>query len=165
MVNFFFGFIIDFFKILKLLFRAPLFIYTFIQSGFRDLKTPTINAEIERQLFDNIRKELSAKDSPELWKKYLIFNLSIQIIFIGMALFSIYFGAWLSFGTLVLLLCLSLVVSGYKPWILKYKKYVSFSQYLVQLPKDWAILWLPSSLHLIEDLWQDQSSTKSGKVS
>ena len=84
MVNFFFGFIIDFFKILKLLFRAPLFIYTFIQSGFRDLKTPTINAEIERQLFDNIQKELSAKDSPELWRRYLIFNLSIQIIFIVM---------------------------------------------------------------------------------
>ena len=109
-------------------------------------------ADYKDAKFELIKQELSTDAGKLQWRNFLIFGMSIQLVFTVLLLLSLFFGSWLSFVQALSLLLLSVVVYGYRPWIVKHKKCVSFKTYVKKIPSDLGILWLPNSLLLVESL-------------
>lgn len=124
----------------KLLGSAFLLIGTFFKLGFRFLTSPFDSSgdELEKNIsnYAAIQIELSRAGAAAAWKRFILTGMIIQIFLIIFTVLHFAVGDIVVGLELLVITVCSIIFFGYKPWILRNERYVSFSQYLKILKSD-----------------------------
>lgn len=122
------------YNIFKLLGSAFLLVGAFIKSGFNHVssntKAVTDTSDEDKKRYAAIQEELQEDISASAWRRFLLTGMLIQTFLSVFTIAHFLEGNWFVGVQLFLMTLASLVLFGYKPWIIRNKQYVSFSKYL-----------------------------------
>lgn len=128
------------YNIFKLLGSAFLLVGTAIKSGFNYIVSDTNSiadtSDEEKNRYAAIKEELQAESSASAWRRFLLTGMLIQTFLTVFTIAHFFEGNWFVGVQLLLMTFASIVLFGYKPWIIRNKRYVSFAKYLRVLKTD-----------------------------
>lgn len=134
------------YNILKLLGSAFLLVGAFIKSGFNhissDTKSIADTSDEDKKRYAAIQEELQEKSAASAWRRFLLTGMLVQTFLTVFTIAHFFEGNWFVGVQLLLMTLASLVLFGYKPWIIRNKRYVSFAKYLRVLKTDLKALLL-----------------------
>lgn len=140
--------------LVKMLWEAVLLVFasvrTIISGASKAAKEEAITNTEATQSYARMEKELETDETKGAWKRFLFTGLGIQAFLIVITLFHGFLGNYFIFLELLFLLVGSVVLFGYKPWILRNKSVVSFPQYIKNISKDPGCLLLWNSLNVLD---------------
>ena len=122
------------YNILKLLGSAFLLVGAAIKSGFNyilsDKNSTSDTSDEEKIRYAVIQEELQEKSAIGAWHRFLLTGMLIQTFLTVFTIAHFVEGNWFIGVELLLMTFTSIVLFGYKPWIIRNKRYVSFAKYL-----------------------------------
>lgn len=122
------------YNILKLLSAAFLLVGAFFKSGFNqmssDIKDVSDTSEDDKLQYAAIKAELQEEGAGRSWNRFLLTGMLIQMFLGAFSLAHFVEGNWFVGTELTVMTAIALLFFGYKPWIVRNKRYVSFAKYL-----------------------------------
>ena len=125
-------------------------IRAFISGASVAAKEPVITSTEANKSYLLMREELKTEETKEAWKRFVLTGLAIEAFLTVLILWHGILGNYLIAIQLVFLLAASIILFGYKPWILRNKSVVSFLQYVKNIQKDPGCLLLWNSLNVLD---------------
>lgn len=99
-------------------------------------ETASAVLKAERARFANIAAEMKEDEFMPAWRRFLLTGMLIEVFLGVFALAHLVEGSWFVGIQLLVLTGVSIVFFGYKPWIIRNKRHVSFARYVRLLKTD-----------------------------
>lgn len=132
------------YHLLKMLGEAVLLAGAMFKSGFNAWaaksestdETAAATLKAEQARFANIAAEMKEDDFMPAWRRFLLTGMLIEVFLGVFALAHLVEGSWFLGIQLLVLTGVAIVFFGYKPWIIRNKRHVSFARYVRLLKTD-----------------------------
>lgn len=132
------------YHLLKMMGEGVLLAVTIFKSGLTAWAAKPENTDetaaavlkAERARFSNIAAEMKEDEFMPAWRRFLLTGMLIEVFLGVFALAHLVEGSWFVGIQLLALTGVSIVFFGYKPWIIRNKRHVSFARYIRLLKTD-----------------------------
>ena len=132
------------YHLLKMVGEAVLLVGTLFKSGFHAWSAKSDDADeteaavlkAEHARFAKIAAEMKEDEFMPAWRRFLLTGMLIEVFLGVFALAHLVEGSWFLGTQLLVLTGVAIVFFGYKPWILRNKRHVSFAKYVRLLKTD-----------------------------
>lgn len=129
-------------NLVKMVGAAALLVGTFLRVGYqeavamKDEKPVILGNAQEIKDFQFIADEFKEEGVMTSWKRFLWTSLIIEGCLLVLTLAHFAYGNWFVGIQLGFLCLLSIIFFGYKPWLVRNRRSVSFVTYIVRIKKD-----------------------------
>lgn len=142
------------YQLIRMLWEAVLLVFASIRAAVlgasKASKEQDITPEEAKASYAAMLADLKTDETKLGWKRFLLTGIAIQAFLIVLTLLHVLLGNYIIFLELIVLSGASILLFGYKPWILRNKAVVSFPQYLKKVSKDPGCLILWNSLNQLD---------------